>query len=132
VTADRSGEAPFRLEEATIDNLHAAIRAGETTCAGVVAHYIERVRAFNGAASLLVRCDGVPVAPRCGPGKAPVGVREGQRMLFRLLNASPTENEARLGARRKSAATPTAKHPRSASYHLGIASVSSSGAAIAF
>jgi hypothetical protein len=27
---------PFRLEEATIDELHAAIRAGQTTCVEVV------------------------------------------------------------------------------------------------
>jgi hypothetical protein len=31
----------FRLEEATIDDLHAAIRAGEITCVQVVQHYLE-------------------------------------------------------------------------------------------
>ena len=34
----------FRLEEATIDELHAAIKAGETTCVAVVQHY-HRARA---------------------------------------------------------------------------------------
>jgi len=36
---------PFRLEEATIDELHAAIRAGETSCVAVVEHCIARARA---------------------------------------------------------------------------------------
>ena len=45
---------PFRVEEATIDELHAAIRAGETNCVAVVQHYIQRARAYNGVASLLV------------------------------------------------------------------------------
>jgi Asp-tRNA(Asn)/Glu-tRNA(Gln) amidotransferase A subunit family amidase len=57
---------PFRLEEATIDDLHAAIRNGETTCVEVVKHYIARVRAYNGAATLLVTADGAPVAEALG------------------------------------------------------------------
>jgi Asp-tRNA(Asn)/Glu-tRNA(Gln) amidotransferase A subunit family amidase len=67
----------FRLEEATIDELHVAIRAGRTTCVAVVQHYIERARAYNGVASLLVTEDGTPVrevpgavratAPLCFP-----------------------------------------------------------------
>ncbi len=32
-------QSRFRLEEATIDELHAAIRAGETTLVQVVEHY---------------------------------------------------------------------------------------------
>jgi Asp-tRNA(Asn)/Glu-tRNA(Gln) amidotransferase A subunit family amidase len=51
-------EAPFRLEEATIAELHAAIRAGEITMVQVVQRYLERARAFNGVASLLVTQDG--------------------------------------------------------------------------
>jgi Asp-tRNA(Asn)/Glu-tRNA(Gln) amidotransferase A subunit family amidase len=39
----------FRLEEATIDDLHAAIKAGEITCVQVVQHYLDRARAYNGA-----------------------------------------------------------------------------------
>ena len=49
---------PFQLEEATIAQLHDAIRAGETTCVKVVEHYLARVRAFNGVASQLVTRDG--------------------------------------------------------------------------
>src|SRR4051794_34546989 len=48
---------PFVLEEATIDELHAAIKAGETTCVDVVKHYLARVRAFNGTSNLLVTRD---------------------------------------------------------------------------
>ena len=32
-------KTPFRLEEATIDELHAAIKAGEITCVQIVQHY---------------------------------------------------------------------------------------------
>jgi amidase len=61
--AEQSGplKKPFRLEEATIDEMHAAIRAGEITCVQIVQHYIDRARAFNGVASALVTEDGAPV-----------------------------------------------------------------------
>ena len=64
----------FRLDEATIDELHDAIRSGETTCVAVVRHYIARVRAFNGVASRLVTQDGAPVAAATGAvrGEAPL------------------------------------------------------------
>ena len=58
----RTPEKPFRLEEATIDELHAAIKAGETTCVGVVRHYLARVRAFNGTSNLLVTKDGAAIS----------------------------------------------------------------------
>ena len=51
----------FRLEEATIADLHRAIRDGTTTCAAVVQRYIDRVRAYNGVSSMLVTEDGKPV-----------------------------------------------------------------------
>jgi Asp-tRNA(Asn)/Glu-tRNA(Gln) amidotransferase A subunit family amidase len=54
-THDRvTQSASFRLEEATIDELHQAIRAGQTSRLAVVRHYLARVRAFNGVASALV------------------------------------------------------------------------------
>jgi amidase len=70
----RVTQETFRLEEATIDDLHDAIRAGRTTCVDVVKHYLARVRAFNGVASLLVTEDGAPVAPATGTvrGGAPL------------------------------------------------------------
>src|SRR5437762_9191718 len=66
---------PFRLEEATIDELHQAIRAGETTCVAVVEHYIARARAFNGVASLLVTEDGASVAEAVGTVRAGAPLR---------------------------------------------------------
>ena len=74
----------FRLEEATIGQLHAAIRAGETTCVAVVEHYLARVRAYNGVASALVTADGASVAPATGT------VRGGTALSFptRTVKAS--------------------------------------------
>jgi amidase len=62
MTAHHSAhEKPFRLEEATIEELHAAITSGQTTCVAIVQHYIDRARAYNGVASMLVTTDGAPV-----------------------------------------------------------------------
>ena len=49
-----TNKQPFQLEEATIDQLHAAIRAGDITCVEVVQRYIDRARAYNGVCSMLV------------------------------------------------------------------------------
>jgi amidase len=70
------GDEPFRLEEATIEQLHAAIRAGKTTCVAIVRHYLDRVRAYNGVASVLVTEDGKSVAEATG------AVRAGARLRF--------------------------------------------------
>lgn len=56
----------FTLEEATIDELHAAIKSGQTTCVEIVQQYIDRVRAYNGVASELVTEDGAPVPEATG------------------------------------------------------------------
>ena len=69
------GAQPFRLEEATIEELHAAIRAGQTTCVAVVQHYIDRVRAYNGVASALVTEDGAPVPEATGAVRAMAPLR---------------------------------------------------------
>ena len=61
---------PFSLEEATIDDLHQAIRSGHTTCVDVVRQYIDRARAYNGVASVLVTPDGAPVAAATGTVRA--------------------------------------------------------------
>jgi len=68
-------EKPFRLEEATIDELHQAIKNGQATCVAVVQHYIERVRAYNGVASLLVTEDGAPVLETTGTVRATAPLR---------------------------------------------------------
>src|SRR5215831_11734033 len=67
---DRGPTGSFRLEEATIDQMHAAIRAGEITCVHIVQHYIDRARAYNGVSSALVTRDGAPVAPSTGAVRA--------------------------------------------------------------
>jgi amidase len=68
-------DTPFRLEEATIDELQQAIRSGQTTCVGVVRHYIERVRAFNGIASMLVTEHGARVPEATGAVRAETRLR---------------------------------------------------------
>src|SRR5262245_40513667 len=68
-------KAPFRLEEATIANMHAAIRAGEITCVQIVQHYIDRARAFNGVASALVTESGAPIPPATGTARAGAPLR---------------------------------------------------------
>ena len=72
----------FRLEDATIDELHSAIRAGRITCVEIVQRYIDRARAYNGVASLLVTEDGKPVDEATG------AVRAGSPLRF------PTETVA--------------------------------------
>ena len=71
---DNDRDQPFVLEEATIEELHAAIKAGRTTCVEVVEHFIKRVRAFNGVASVLVTPDGgdIPQATGVVRGQAQV------------------------------------------------------------
>src|SRR5438874_7006700 len=65
----------FRLEEATIEELQAAIRAGETSCVEVVKQYIERARAYNGVASLLVTEDGAAIPEATGTVRAGAPLR---------------------------------------------------------
>jgi Asp-tRNA(Asn)/Glu-tRNA(Gln) amidotransferase A subunit family amidase len=68
-------KAPFQLEEVTIDGLHAAIRSGEITCVQVVQRYIDRARAYNGVASMLVTEDGAQIAPAEGTVRAGAPLR---------------------------------------------------------
>ena len=77
-------EPSFSLEEATIDGLHEAIRAGQTTCVAVVQHYVDRARAFNGVASALLTEDGGPIPPAAG------AIRAGAPLRFptQTVNAS--------------------------------------------
>src|SRR5690606_16609862 len=65
----------FRLEEATIEDLHRAIQAGESTCVEVVQRYIERARAYNGVPSVLVTEDGKPIEPTAGAVRAGEPIR---------------------------------------------------------
>ena len=58
--------ATFQIEEATIADIHAAIRSGQTTCKGIVEAYIERAKAYNGVCTALVTRDGANIKPGRG------------------------------------------------------------------
>ena len=68
--------ARFRIEEATIDDMHRAIRDGRTTCHGLVQAYVGRARAYNGMCTRLVTRDGAAIAPASGT------VRAGSPLVF--------------------------------------------------
>jgi Asp-tRNA(Asn)/Glu-tRNA(Gln) amidotransferase A subunit family amidase len=55
----------FHVQDATIDDVHRAIRDGQITCAGLVRLYLNRAKAYNGVSSMLVTKDGsaIPDAP---------------------------------------------------------------------
>lgn len=63
-------QQPFELEEVSIDEIHAAIKSGRTTCTEIVQGYIERARAYNGVCTALVTPDGAPIQPAFGPVRA--------------------------------------------------------------
>jgi amidase len=67
---------PFQLEEASIEDIHRAIRAGETTCAQIVQGFVARARAYNGVCTTLVTEDGASIA------KASGAVRAGAALTF--------------------------------------------------
>ena len=66
---------PFRLEEATIAQMHDAIRSGKTTVVQVVQRYIDRARAYNGVSSLLLTEDGASVPEAVGAVRATAPLR---------------------------------------------------------
>lgn len=68
-------EQPFRVEEASIDDIQDAIRSGRTTCVEIVQQYLERIRAFNGVATMLVTEDGADVAEVSGIFRGGVPLR---------------------------------------------------------
>src|SRR5262245_30829418 len=74
-TQRRTHEPPFRLEEATIEALHTAIRSGQITCVAIVQHYLARARAYNGVASMLVTTDGAPIPDATGAVRAQAPLR---------------------------------------------------------
>ena len=78
-------ENRFRLEEATIAGLHAAIQAGQTTCTEIVQGYIDRVRAYNGVPSVLVTEDGESIPESTGT------IRGGDAIRFPTETAPASE-----------------------------------------
>ncbi len=71
----RTQGAPFRLEEATIADVHRAIRAGQITCRGLVQAYLDRAKAYNGASDRLVTRDGARIPPAPGTLRAGSAIR---------------------------------------------------------
>src|SRR6266851_5110363 len=69
-TSPTRSAGTFRVEEATIADLHRAIQQGETTCRAIVQTYIERARAYNGTCTQLVTRDGAPVTAGAGAVRA--------------------------------------------------------------
>jgi len=72
----------FHLQEATIADVHRAIRQGDITCLDLVRMYLARAKAYNGVSNQLVTRNGAPVPP------APGTVRAGAPVEF------PTETVA--------------------------------------
>lgn len=66
----QAGHKPFRVDEATIAELHNAIRDGRTSCVDVVKQYIARACAYNGPASLLVNETGASIPAATGTVRA--------------------------------------------------------------
>jgi amidase len=73
---DNNNDKKFELVEATIEDIHEAIKAGEVTCSGLVQQYIDRAKAYNGVCNQLVTADGAPIPP------APGVVRAGSPIEF--------------------------------------------------
>jgi Asp-tRNA(Asn)/Glu-tRNA(Gln) amidotransferase A subunit family amidase len=64
--------APFRfhLQEATISDIHRAIRGGQLTCRQLVQLYLNRAKAYNGTSDRLITADGAPVPQAFGTVRA--------------------------------------------------------------
>lgn len=82
MVAQTAGASPFELVEATIADLHRAIRSGETTCQAVVRSYVNRAKTYNGVSDRLVTADGAPIPP------APGVVRAGAPLRFPTKTAA--------------------------------------------
>jgi Asp-tRNA(Asn)/Glu-tRNA(Gln) amidotransferase A subunit family amidase len=65
----------FRLEEATIADVHRAIQQAQISCRGLVQAYLDRARAYNGVSDRLVTSDGAPVAAAPGTVRARAPLR---------------------------------------------------------
>jgi amidase len=80
--ADAAGK--FHLAEATIGDIHTAIRAGEITCKGLVEAYLARVKAYNGVCVAPVTATGAAIAASLGP------VRAGASLMYPTRTAAAT------------------------------------------
>jgi len=65
-----AAKVPFQVEEASIDDLHQAIKDGRTTCKQIVQSYVDRARAYNGTCTKLVTKEGGSIASVLGTVRA--------------------------------------------------------------
>ncbi|MBI37234.1 MAG: amidase [Alphaproteobacteria bacterium] len=65
----------FQIEEATISELHEAIKTGKTNCVEIVQSYINRSKAYNGVSSMLVTEDGATISDPVGVVRAGEAIR---------------------------------------------------------
>jgi amidase len=77
----------FEVVEASIDDLHEAIRQGRTKVVKVVQQYINRARAYNGVSSMLVTEDGgdVPEVTGIIRGGAPIKFPKNTKNITEIL-----------------------------------------------
>lgn len=60
------GKAKFDVVEASIADIHNAIKTNRATCVDIVQAYIDRAKAYNGVCTMLVTEDEAPVSPSFG------------------------------------------------------------------
>ena len=60
----------FHLQEATISDIHRAIRGGQLTCHQLVQLYLNRAKAYNGTSDRLITADGAPIPQAFGTMRA--------------------------------------------------------------
>ena len=99
VACATQAQPPFTLEEASIADIHNAIRAGSTTCTEVVQGYVARARAYNGVCTELVTADG-----RAGRARPPDSAR---RLAARRSRPRPLRSRARARLRQYKGKRPT-------------------------
>jgi len=63
-------QGSFPVEEASISSVHAAIKAGRTTCKQVVEAYLDRAKAYNGVCTALLTKDGASIPAKTGVVRA--------------------------------------------------------------
>src|SRR5262245_526128 len=66
---------PFHLQEATINDIHNAIKTGQMTCQAIVQAYLNRAKAYNGVCTELVTPDGATIPQAIGAVRAGAPVK---------------------------------------------------------
>ena len=87
--ATAPAKTEFKVEEATIAGIHAAIESGQTTCQGVVEAYLKRARAYNGVCTALITKDGEDIAAATGYVRAGAPLAFPTKTTSRRRRSSP-------------------------------------------